>query len=40
MAAIAAAFVAFSLVATVIIIDSAEYNERYPIEVGDTMVYS
>ena len=31
---------AFSLVATVVIIDSAEYNGRYPIEVGDTMVYS
>jgi hypothetical protein len=40
MAAIAAVFVAFSFVATVVIIDSAEYNERYPIHVGDTMVYS
>jgi hypothetical protein len=40
MAAIAAVFVAFSLVATVVVINGAEYYERYPIQVGDEMVYS
>ena len=40
MAAIAAVFIAFSLVVTVVVIDSAEYNERYPIQVGDAMAYS
>jgi hypothetical protein len=40
MAMVAAVFVALSLVMTVVVIDGAEYQERYPIQVGDTMAYS